>query len=87
LHDQGGVGAVLSWEREGDVVDFIGGEPAAGFMTSESFPRDGGVLERCESTIMRSSVGEGTLDAGDNVAMGGRAIGADGLACDPIGRG
>lgn len=60
-------------------------------MTSESFPRDGGVAERCESTIMRSSDGEGTLDAGDSVAMGGRAIGTDGLACDacpgPIGRG
>jgi len=64
-------------------VDFIGGEPAAGFITSESFPRDGGVVERCESTIMRSSDGEGTLEAGDSVAIGGRAIGIDGLACDP----
>lgn len=73
------------------MVGFIGGEPAAGFMTSESFPRDGGVEERWESRIIRSSDGEGTLDAGDSVAMGGSAIGADGLVCDawpgPMGRG
>jgi len=49
-------------------------------MTSESFPRDGGVEERRESIIIRSSDGEGALDAGDSVAMGGRAIGAEGLA-------
>lgn len=73
------------------MVGFIGGEPAAGFMTSESFPRDGGVEERCESRIIRSSDGEGMLDVGDSVAIGGSAIGTDGLTCDawpgPMGRG
>lgn len=73
------------------MVGFIGGEPAAGFMTSESFPRDGGVEERWESRIIRSSDVEWTLDAGESVAIGGSAIGADGLTCDawpgPMGRG
>jgi hypothetical protein len=60
----------------------VGERRIAGFMTSESFPRDGGVEERRESIIMRSSDGEGALDAGDSIVMGGRVIGADGLACD-----
>lgn len=64
------------------MVGFMGGEPAAGFITSESFPREGGVEERWESRAIRSSDGEGTLDAGDSVAMGGSAIGTDGLTCD-----
>lgn len=72
-------------------MGFMGGEPAAGFITSDSLPREGGVEERWESRIIRSSDGDGTLDAGDRVAMGGSAIGADGLTWDawpgPMGRG
>lgn len=66
--------------------------------TSDSFERGGGDGERLESTCIRSSrsrsagaAGEGAVDVGDSVAIGGSAIGPELLPCKdnpaPMGRG
>jgi hypothetical protein len=64
-----------------------------GWTTSDNFERDEGDIERLLSTCIRSSAaGEGAVDAGDNVAIGGRLMGPEPLLLRednpaPIGRG
>lgn len=62
----------------------VGGEPEGRRPFSGAFEREAGVSERRVSTCIRSSRsrsaaaalgGEGAVDAGESVAMGGRAMG------------
>jgi len=73
----------FSCKRGGDTTGRAVGDPAAGFITSDNLPLEGGDVER-RSTAIRSSVGEGAVEAGDddNVAIGGKFMVATELACE-----
>src|SRR5580698_8822245 len=92
-------GSGSDWSRAcpldgGEAEAFVWGECEGreeGCTTSVNFALDEGDIERLLSTCIRSSAaGEGAVDAGDKVAMGGRLIGPEPLWEDnpaPIGRG
>jgi hypothetical protein len=66
---------------EGEGVCFTGGDPP-GRTISVSFEREGGDDERLAAGIISSRscvLGDGALDVGERVAMGGRAISPDEL--------